>query len=165
MVTIQIATPDQIPEIKNVLSTTWIDTYGEYLPDTAIQKVTTTWHAPKILEEQIVSENMYFGVAKEDSGTIVGLVTISRLDPDNLILNRLYVLPDQQRQGIGQQLLQEGIRNFPGAKKMYLEIQDQNPKGLSFYQKQGFKELKRKEDQIDGATINVIVMEKELTSP
>ena len=46
MITGQPAEVDEVQEIKKVLSETWIDTYGPFLPAEVIEKVTTLWHRP-----------------------------------------------------------------------------------------------------------------------
>ena len=47
MITVQPAGIEEAPEIKQVLSETWIDTYGPFLPADVIQKVTALCIVPK----------------------------------------------------------------------------------------------------------------------
>jgi ribosomal protein S18 acetylase RimI-like enzyme len=43
-----------------------------------------------------------------------------------------------------------------------LEVEEENKKGVSFYYKQGFSEVERKVDNIEGEQMTTIVMEKTL---
>ncbi|NIM93662.1 MAG: GNAT family N-acetyltransferase [Anaerolineales bacterium] len=163
MVTIQRANVKEVQEIKQVLSETWVDTYGSFLPKDTIQKVTTVWHNPEQLVSQIQNPDVFFGVAKDEGNTIRGLVTARKLGDDMVVIDRMYVSPQYQRKGIGSRLLEESINAFPGIKKFLLEVEEQNTKGLSFYQKHGFKEVSRKEERVEDEILMVIEMEKQLS--
>lgn len=160
------ANVDEVQQIKQVLSETWIDTYSPFLPAEVIQKVTTLWHSPETLAAEIENPRALFCVAKDDGGAIVGLLTAGQPSDDVVIIGRLYVLPGNQRQGIGGKLLDACVAAFPGAQILRLEVEEQNEKGLSFYRKQGFREMNRKEEKIEDVTLVSVEMEKQLqTSP
>jgi ribosomal protein S18 acetylase RimI-like enzyme len=81
---------------------------------------------------------------------------------DTIVMFRLYVSPQQQRKGIGESLLKNVIEHFQGAKKIQLHVEVMNPKGQSFYEKHGFKEIKREEEKVVNEVIEVILMEKQV---
>ena len=62
------------------------------------------------------------------------------LDPC-LALERLYVLPERQGKRIGDKLLREVLRRFPEASKIRLEVDPENTKAISFYQKYGLRAI------------------------
>ena len=163
MVTVQRANVEEVQEIKQVLSETWIDTYGSFLSQDTIQKVTTVWHNPQLLASQVQNPEIFFGVAKDEGNTILGLVTARKQGDDAVVVDRLYVSPQYQRKGIGSKLLEESIIAFPGTRRLRLEVEEQNEKGLSFYRKQGFKEISWKEERVEDETLKVIEMEKQLS--
>lgn len=163
MVTVQRANVEEVQEIKQVLSETWIDTYGSFLSQDTIQKVTTVWHNPQLLASQVQNPEIFFGVAKDEGNAILGLVTARKQGDDAVVVDRLYVSPQYQRKGIGSKLLEESIIAFPGTRRLRLEVEEQNEKGLSFYRKQGFKEISRKEERVEDETLKVIEMEKQLS--
>ena len=162
MITVQPARIEEVPEIKQVLSETWIDTYGPFLPADVIQRVTALWHKPETLATEIENPRVYFGLAKDERNAILGLVTAGRQSEEIVNVARLYVRPAYQRQGIGGKLLNACIAAFPGVQRLHLEVEAQNEKGLSFYRKQGFREMLRKEEAIEDITLMVIEMEKQL---
>jgi RimJ/RimL family protein N-acetyltransferase len=71
----------------------------------------------------------------------------------------------EQRQGIGQRLMEESYRAFPEIKRIQLDVEEQNPKGRAFYRKLGFEEVGIKIDDVAGTKLNSIVLEKHIQSP
>ena len=162
MITIQPAEVGEVQEIKRVLSETWIDTYSPFLPLEVIHKVTSVWHSPATLAAEIENGRVLFEVAKNEQGEVIGLVTAGRPSEEVVYIARLYVLPGHQRQGIGARLMDACIAAFPGTETLRLEVEEQNEKGLSFYRKQGFREIARKEEELEGVSLTVVEMEKKL---
>ena len=163
MIRIEPAKVGEVQEIKQVLSDTWIDTYDSFLSEKTIQKVTSFWHDPNLLASQIQNPDFFFAVAKDERATILGLVTARKLDNDTVVISRLYVHPQYQRKGIGKMLLNTSLSAIPETKRVRLEVEEQNQKGLSFYLKQGFKDIGRKEENVEGETLKVIEMEKRIS--
>ena len=127
-----------------------------------IQKITTLWHSPETLAAEIENERLLFDVAKDEHGAILGLLTAGRPNDEVVYIARLYVLPGHQRQGIGGKLLDACVTGFTGVRTLRLEVEAQNEKGMAFYQKQGFRELARKEEELEGVSLTVVEMEKNL---
>lgn len=150
----------EISEVRELLTTTWLDTYGDLLSQVTITTATSVWHSPDLLQKQAQSPDIYFGVAKDRDKKIIGLVTLRMLDAKAAKLQRLYIHPRYQRQGIGRRLLEKAMNFFAGIEKIILEVEKQNQKGFSFYRKQGFKEVEQKQEQVGSESIEVIVMEK-----
>lgn len=63
---------------------------------------------------------------------IVGLVTVRNMADGSVFLQRLYIHPKHQR------------------------------KAIDFYKKNGFMPVRKKEEKIEGQSVSVILMEKEL---
>ena len=160
MVNIERANVEDVPEIKQVLSETWRATYSSLLSQATINTVTSVWHSPDQLAAEIQNPRIFFGVAKTDDGAIIGLTTVGQITDDAVVLSRLYVHPQYQRQGIGNQLLQAGITAFPIARTIRLEVEENNHSAYTFYHKHGFRETESKEERVEGDVIKVIVMEK-----
>lgn len=160
MITISRLELRDIPEVKQLLSITWADTYGAFLPEETIKKVTGTWHDPKVLEAQAKNPEVFFAVAKELEGRIVGLATASMNADKNVHVQRLYVHPDCQRKGIGNILLKSIIEAFPGCKKIRLEVEEKNNKGVNFYLTHGFEKVEIVQEKVGDVILDAIIMEK-----
>jgi ribosomal protein S18 acetylase RimI-like enzyme len=86
----------------------------------------------------------------------------AHLHQELLLIARLYVLPEFQRQGIGEGLMEESYRAFPQARRVQLDVEEQNLKGRAFYRKLGFWEVGVKIDDVAGTKLSSIVLEKRI---
>lgn len=160
MVEIERAVVQDVLTIKEILRETWLDTYGSLLPKTAIETITSQWHAPELLTEQLQNPEIYFAVARE-GGVVVGVITARKQD-DVIVVNRLYVRPQYQRRGIGRQLLEASYRTFHDSQRVRLSVEAENRKGVAFYAKQGFRETARGTEEVAGVRLEHVVMERPL---
>jgi len=160
MVSIRRARAGDIAGITFVLAKTWRDTYSAFLPEASIAKITSEWHPPEIIEAELDCPSTFAGVATVASG-IVGMIT-AHSRGEILHIARLYVLPAFQRRGIGERLMEESYRAFPGTRRVQLEVEEQNPKARKFYGKLGFREVDVKSEDVAGTQLNSIVMEKQI---
>ena len=160
MAKIERAAAQDVPTIKEVLRAAWHDTYASLLPKAAIESITSQWHAPELLTEQIQNPEIYFAIAR-DGAVVAGVITARKQD-DAIVVGRLYVLPQYQRRGIGRQLLESSYGAFRGAQRVRLTVEAENRKGVSFYAKQGFRETARISEEVAGARLENVVMEKPL---
>ena len=160
MVQIVDATIDDVAAIQRLLRETWQDTYGDYLSQATLDEVYKNWQSIEFLTQQIENPQIYFPLAKAGD-ELAGLAT-TYMPEDTILMFRLYVSPRHQRHGIGALLLDHVIAHFQGAAIIQLHVEAANPKGQSFYQKHGFREIKREEQRVVNEVIEVILMEKVL---
>lgn len=154
------ATFDDAPAIQTLLRETWQDTYGDHLSQETLDEVYQNWQSIEFLTQQIENPKIYFPLAKSGA-ELVGLST-ALMPEDTILMPRLYVSPHHQRKGIGELLLNNVIEHFQGAKQIQLHVEVMNPKAQSFYQKHGFKEIKREEEKLANQVLELILMEKQL---
>jgi ribosomal protein S18 acetylase RimI-like enzyme len=103
----------------------------------------------------------YFAVAWLD-GEIVGLVTVAERNPSDLRLQRLYVLPQHQKEGIGTALLDSVLARYPAARTIRLEVEQQNEKGVSYWRRQHFVAVGSSTQQVGADFLSVVTMERQL---
>lgn len=95
------------------------------------------------------TEHPIFYVA-EESEEVVGFVHAT-VEYGKATLQRIYLDPEYQGQGIGSELYRKAEDDIKeGADKVELEVLAENQKGNSFYRKQGFKEQKTEEVRLKG---------------
>ncbi|MEK9969246.1 MAG: GNAT family N-acetyltransferase, partial [Ferrovibrio sp.] len=126
-----------IPAVSTLLMETWHDTYDALIGRDRVDEIAQLWHAPAVLQQQIVQPHVSFLVA-EMSGDIVGHAFASAWNLPALEISRLYVRPDWQRQGIGNRFLDVLIALHPKADRLNLSVEKRNRKGVTFYLSQGF---------------------------
>ncbi|MBI2029536.1 GNAT family N-acetyltransferase [Candidatus Gottesmanbacteria bacterium] len=163
MFTVEKAKVEQVNEIKALLKHTWINTYHSYFSAETIEVVTSTWHDPELLKQQIQNPKVYFAVAKDENEKIVGIITARRIENnETLQLDRLYILPSHQNKGIGKMLFNKTLVEFKGIKTVFVDIEEMNQKAIEFYRKQGFEDYDSSVEKIGDKTFKVKKMIKRL---
>lgn len=68
-----------------------------------------------------------------------GFVSVEwKKDQDTVFIHKFYVLPQQQKSGLGTKVFQQIISLFPKEVKYKLTVNRQNYKSINFYFKNGF---------------------------
>jgi ribosomal protein S18 acetylase RimI-like enzyme len=159
MVKIRPAVTEDIPGIKSVLAATWRDAYSSFLSEESITKVTTEWHSAQVLQAEIDGQTTFVGIATGEGGRIVGVIT-AHSDGPQLVVSRLYLLPEFQRQGIGERMMERAFDAFPQTRRIRLVVEEQSPKGRAFYDKLGFYQIGVEVADVGGTLLRSIVMER-----
>lgn len=154
------ATLADLPAIQKLLRETWKDTYSDHLSQQTLDEVYQKWQSVEFLSKQITNPKLYFTLIKR-SEKLTGLAT-AHMTEGIIQLFRLYVYPQFQRQGVGQQLLDDVIVHFPTAKSIQVYVEELNPNAQNFYFKNGFQEIGREDEKIVTQVVKQILMEKKL---
>jgi ribosomal protein S18 acetylase RimI-like enzyme len=79
---------------------------------------------------------MGWGLIAEDDSTAVGFVAVTGAH-----LDQLFVDPDYQKRGIGTYMLRRALGRAPAVAT--LNVFEQNAPARSFYERHGFREMRR----------------------
>ena len=139
MIGIRPAKAADLPAIRALLVETWHDTYDAILGRDEVTAITDDWHSLDNLARGIGRPRHVFLVAEVD-GRIAGTASATEPAPGRVTLDRLYVLPGMQRQGIGSALVAAVRHAFPDARSIRLEVERRNEAGRAFYERAGFSE-------------------------
>lgn len=156
-VVIERARLEDVDAIRQVLRETWVDTYTPGIPVPVVDTVTGSWHSAERITAEINDGAIVFKVARDDAGSVVGLITC-RIDESRVLLSRLYVLPAWQRQGLGARLYDAAIARIPPHTPVFLEVEAQNDRAIEFYRRRGFRVLSAWTDEVAGVAIPVVTM-------
>jgi ribosomal protein S18 acetylase RimI-like enzyme len=158
---IRQAFPEDLEAIQRLLLKTWHATYDATLGRDKVDAITASWHSPERLSRDL-DEQACFLVA-ERNGTIVGTASAMKGPDGNLMLSRLYVVPEAQGERIGKRLLAATLDAFPAAASVTLEVERGNLRGIEFYKQAGFEVIGSGSD-CGGCGSNVahVIMRKEL---
>lgn len=143
--------------IKELLKTTWLSTYKDFIPENIINNITSAWHSSENIKAQIQMEKVIFKVAELDN-QVVGLITLKAQGNDNYFLNRLYINSKFHGKGIGQALLNDFISTNK-VNKITLEVLKENGNAIKFYEKFGFIITREVTSEIEGFKLIDLVME------
>lgn len=160
--TIRPATVDDIPLIKNIALRTWPEAYIALLGEEQVDYMLHKFYTPSSLSEQM-KNNHYFFLALKDNAAI-GFASFSNVNGNIYKIQKLYVLPTEQKTGAGKALLQkvETAAKSMGAAKLQLNVNRKNIARI-FYEKNGFVIIREEDIDIDnGFFMNDYIMEKDL---
>lgn len=145
--------------VRALLIETWHATYDALYGVERVDEITQSLHSLAALKANLERPVSEFIVA-DDGRRIAGMAYAAITAPNTATLFQLYVLPGDQRQGIGRDLLAEIETCFDGASLMRLEVEAANDGAIAFYKRHGF--IEAGEASSGDAVPAVIAMEKAL---
>lgn len=162
---IRPATLDDLPAISALLGATWHATYDGIYGVDRVADLTSRWHSVDSLAKGLDRPGNQFLVAV-DGARIVGTLSLGLACGGGLKLDRLYVLPDAQGQGIGSRLLDAALAASPLSDSITLEVEPANTQVVRFYERQGFAITGKSSDcNGSGDAISALIMTRRLTGP
>ncbi len=159
---IQPATEQDIPIIITLAEATWEPTYRFIISKEQIDYMYRVIYTPASLRRQMREQHHQFLLAYVE-GQPSGFASFSEKPEGVYHLNKIYVLPSHQGQGLGQQLVQavaQAVREADG-KVLELNVNRHNP-ALAFYERQGFVQHREEDIPIGPYWMNDYVLRKEL---
>ncbi|HUZ72001.1 MAG TPA: GNAT family N-acetyltransferase [Stellaceae bacterium] len=134
---IRPASAADLDAVRALLRETWHQVYDPILGGDAVDEVIARWHAPALLAAQIRDARSSFLVAC-DGAQLVAHGFAHEPEPATLVVSRLYVRPDRQRQGIGTRMLAALRARHAGARTLRLFVAAENARGVAFWRREGF---------------------------
>ena len=163
-VTVQPATPADIPLIIELAEATWEPTYRFILSKEQIEYMYRVIYTPASLLRQMTDERHAFLLLLVDDRP-AGYASFSLLNAAEALykLHKIYVLPSHQSQGLGQRLLVavERAAAAAGGRTLELNVNRYNP-ALAFYERHGFRHHQETDIPIGPYWMNDYVLRKEL---
>lgn len=138
-ITLRNWTKEDLPNVKNILLTTWKDAYS-FIPEKDILSHFEKFYNQEELIE-ILKDPFSKGIIAEVDSIPAGWM---KLFEDHInkkfFISSLYVLPEFQGFGLGKKLLNEAysIAKEKLFNKVWLGVMKQNVKALEWYKKLGF---------------------------
>jgi GNAT superfamily N-acetyltransferase len=148
--------------IRGIVDKTWPATYTTILGKQQVDYMIEQLYNPELLEAQMRDHHYYFLALRDYQP--VGFASVSRVEDNIFKLQKIYVLPSEQKTGTGKALMAtvETVSKSMGATRLQLNVNRKNI-ARSFYEKKGFTIIKEEDIDIgQGYFMNDYVMEKVL---
>ena len=153
---------DEIRKVREIAEITWPVAFGDILSKEQLAYMMNMMYSEEVLEKQLHSGHEFY-LFTED-GKELGFMGIEPgyKGKSQLKIHKLYILPNQQGKGIGQQFIALAEER---AKELQQEILTLNVnrynKALHFYEKLGFSNIRSEDIDIgQGYLMEDYVMEK-----
>ncbi len=138
MIQIIAASTNDIPVIQSLAYSIWPIVYIDIITLEQINYMLETRYSKQALEEQMNAGQQFF-LAEEDN-IYLGYAGVAPTETESLYkLEKLYVVPDNHKKGIGNILL-EAVEQFTaekGGNELTLQVNRSNA-AVGFYKKMGF---------------------------
>ncbi|OLS36671.1 hypothetical protein BTR22_11650 [Alkalihalophilus pseudofirmus] len=154
-------------EIQSIAEITWKHTYKRLYSMDVIENFLQKAYEIERLKKsiQICSERNDCGfIVAEDEGQCIGFAqAVPYLD--GLELSRIYILPDSQRKGLGQLLVNKIIDIAKAAHKphLYVYVEKENEDARAFYEREGFHTIDEIEDSALGVKSTLVKCQKQVS--
>ncbi len=151
-----------IPLIQDIVTQTWPVAYTNILGEQQVNYMIDKFYSTASLIDQMKKKHFFFLAFKENRH--IGFASFSCFNEKIYKLQKLYVVPGEQKTGAGKVLLQTvetAVKNM-GAVKLQLNVNRKNI-AKTFYEKSGFVITREVDIDIEnGYFMNDYVMEKDL---
>ncbi|EDY17519.1 GCN5-related N-acetyltransferase [Chthoniobacter flavus Ellin428] len=136
---IRSASEAEIPALRALAEKIWRESYVELLTPGQIDYMLAWMYAPETIAREL-REGVIWEIAWLDSEMIGFHSCTFEPEPRRLKLNKLYLLPEQQGLGFGQQLLERvhALAAERGAGAVWLQVNKQNARALRAYERAGY---------------------------
>lgn len=127
---------------------TFLETYAHMIPGADIVAHCAEKHAAGVYEAWIGDPSATVWIAETEVGAPVGYLVLTRATlpvegpaPDDLEVQRIYVLTHFQKTGLGYALMNLALSRAreKGAARVVLGVHKENAKALAFYARHGFE--------------------------
>ncbi len=138
MIQIIAAAKDDISVIQSLAYSIWPVVYKEMITEEQINYMLENRYSKQALEEQMNAGQQFF-IAREDNNYL-GYAGVAPTETENMYkLEKLYVLPDNHKKGVGSILLDavELFTTQKGGSELILQVNRSNA-AVGFYKKKGF---------------------------
>src|SRR5699024_844855 len=145
--------------IHNLAHQIWPSTFGKILSSKQLQYMLDWMYSPTSLRSQMKKAHQFLLLKENEK--YLGYCSYHQQEATT-ILQKIYLLPEKQGQGLGKLLLYEVIERakISGSRHLRLNVNRYN-KAVDFYKKEGFRILYQEDNPIgNGFYMNDYVMER-----
>lgn len=147
---------EDIQQVQQVAKESWNATYEGIIPNKIQKNFLNTAYSHEMMEHRLRGSFLYVA---ETENQIVGFANFSPANREGQVeLSAIYLSPTYQGKGIGTALLQAGVKNIENIQEIYVDVEQENTIGKTFYAAKGFKTIKAYDDDFDGHILKTVRM-------
>jgi ribosomal protein S18 acetylase RimI-like enzyme len=137
--TIRVAVEADVPLLIDLAQRIWRACYPEIISHEQIEFMLGWMYSEDEIRRQIAA-GVPWKIA-ELNGSAIGYLSYQREDDGRVKISKLYVLPEHQRRGYGQEMLTSIFEQarMLGAPAVWLQVNKRNAGAIGAYREAGFK--------------------------
>lgn len=162
MFSIRIASPEDIPLIRELTFKVWPQTYAAIISPQQIDYMLDMMYSEASLQKQM-EEGIKFILVYDETAP-VGFAAYQEIQPAIYKLHKIYILTSQQGKGTGKFVIEHIIHDIKQKDADALQLQvNRHNKARSFYEKLGFAVIEEADFDIgNGYFMNDYIMKKKI---
>lgn len=162
MATVRKATTKDIELINKMAWITFPATYNEILSKEQIDYMMEWMYSPENLLKQMTEEGHIYYIAFNEKEEAMGYVSIQKEGEDLFHLQKIYILPEFQKEHIGKLLFNHAVSEIKRINgrpcRMELNV-NRNNRALGFYEHMGMRKVREGDFNIgNGYYMNDYIM-------
>jgi ribosomal protein S18 acetylase RimI-like enzyme len=159
------------PALALVGQATFLETYADVLPGSAIIAHCAKAHSLALYTEWLADPSFQHWLAEAPSGAPVGFMVIAPPDlpldgisAQDAEIKRVYLLSKFQGKGVGQRFMQEAVGHAAerGATRLLLGVYAHNIAAIGFYERTGFGKVGTRTFNVGGNLYDDFIMGRAL---
>lgn len=145
-----------LKQIQQIAKLSWNDTYEGIIPRDIQDSFIQSAYSDEMMARRIANSLLLIAETEEK---VIGFANFSHVrDLGKVELAAIYLHPECKGHGIGTALLNKGIEILEGAKEIYINVENDNEIGKSFYQAKKFDVIEEFEENFEGHMLQTIRM-------
>ena len=144
--------------IQRVAELSWRDTYQSIFPETFIDDFLKRAYSKESLDAVIQRDLTKYErrfILVESQEEIVGYAHFSDVSIGEIEILRIYVMPDFQGKGLGKSMILNQLNSDPTIRRIFAWVEEENLKGIGFYEANGFDSGEDKTEEINGQKLRL----------
>ena len=168
---LRLAGPADAQALALLGAATMLETYAELVDGADIVAHCTHRHAAAVYQAWLADPDAVIWIAETVRRAAVGYLVLTpatlpddRPHPDDLEVQRIYVLSRYHGTGVGYALMSRAIDEAArrGAREVVLGVLKLNVRAVAFYRRQGFREVGTRVFQVGGARFDDFVLGRQV---
>jgi ribosomal protein S18 acetylase RimI-like enzyme len=152
---IRNALPEDLNQISELARIVWYASFTSIISRAQIEYMLSLKYTPEKMRADMQDHNAVY-LKLEGDGQLMGFASFKPSEePNLLLLDKIYVHPEQQRKGYGTMLMSqvEKIARDERFEGMILVVNKSNQRAIQAYEKAGFKVMRTETIDIGGGFI------------
>ncbi len=164
---IRVAIPGDEAALALVGAATFLETYADKVRGADIVSHCAAKHSAAVYAAWLGDDRCRVWAAETATGALVGYLVLTpatlpdgEAHPDDLEIQRIYVLSRVQAGGVGYRLMQGALEEAAQrrARQVVLGVLKKNTQAVAFYRRQGFAEIGTRQFQVGAAVFDDYVL-------
>src|SRR5215469_8813355 len=148
---IRVARRDELKAVAELARKTYADAFGHSFEPSDLAAHIESQLSDACFERYLTEDTFLLA---EEGARLIGFLQIgkARADPvfgqlstGDVELRRVYVLADFQNRGVGQRLINQALANAQGARRIFVDVWEENLGARRLYERYGFVIIGKRE--------------------